>query len=740
LYLKEIKVKNFKSFGSSKRIPFTRGFTTITGPNGSGKSNIGDCILFVLGPRSPKAIRAGRLTDLIFNGGQRGKAATSCTVTLVFDNSDRLLPIDSDTVELTRKVKISPTNPENYYSYFYVNDRSASLGDFVRILAHARISADGYNIVQQGDINDIMLKTDLERRRVLDSVVGITDFDRKVDNARKRLNETDMNMERSEIFLGEIRKKMRQLKREKTKAERYRKLREERQITRARMARKRELTLEHQIAELSNHVARYLEDSEKLTADIENVKAAREDARARRDEMDQKIIELGGEEAEQMKKEIEALNIEIARAEEAISHAGEDNSRMKNRILEMRSEARKLDKETKEKRKTGLELLRTVEKKEEDLSSKNEALAAVRERISKHDDASLDLQKKLNSIKKEFNTCRTDLHDLQLELDRENEKYDRLVESLTDLENEIASYEFEVQDLDYALKELQKTEKKGQEKRISLKTQLLAKREEEEKILRQLNELEEIIRGLERREAHLKAELDAAESVRRGYTSAVNAVLEARNAGKLPGVHGTIAELADVDERYATALSIAAGARMQSIVVEDDETAARAINMLKAGRMGRATFLPLNKMIQTRPRGKAIMVSRDPDAIGFAIDLIDFDERYETAFSYVFGSTIVVKNLTAARRLMGGVRLVTPDGELIEATGAMVGGSVHRKGLSFGKTDTGQLEEVTRKLHLSVENQSSLHEQLKHVRMEIIQIDRALREEGESEAGRTDDM
>ena len=166
MYLKEIELENFKSFGKKLTIPLLEGYTAVTGPNGSGKSNIADSILFVLGPKSSRAIRAGKLSDLIFNGGEEKKPADHCKVSLVFDNKARLIPIDNDTVCLTRVVKLTE-NGDGYNSYFYVNERKSTLSEFDMLLANARISADGYNFVQQGDVTRIVTMSNLDRRRYL---------------------------------------------------------------------------------------------------------------------------------------------------------------------------------------------------------------------------------------------------------------------------------------------------------------------------------------------------------------------------------------------------------------------------------------------------------------------------------------------------------------------------------------------------------------------------------------------
>ena len=168
MYLKRIKLRNFKSFAGATEIPFQPGFTGVAGPNGMGKSNISDAILFVLGPTSSKALRADRLTSLFFNGGSSKKAATECEVSLVFDNSDRLLPSESSDVEVTRYVKLAPSDPEGYYSYFYVNGKRSTQTEIDSLLSHARLSGDGYNLVQQGDVNKIVTMGAVPRRGLVE--------------------------------------------------------------------------------------------------------------------------------------------------------------------------------------------------------------------------------------------------------------------------------------------------------------------------------------------------------------------------------------------------------------------------------------------------------------------------------------------------------------------------------------------------------------------------------------------
>ena len=232
---------------------------------------------------------------------------------------------------------------------------------------------------------------------------------------------------------------------------------------------------------------------------------------------------------------------------------------------------------------------------------------------------------------------------------------------------------------------------------------------------------------MQREQAKLQAERDAAQSVGSKYHSAVESILAARNSGELKGVRGTIAELAQVDEKYKVSLEIAAGPRMQAIVVADDTAAAEAIGYLQKKKLGRATFLPINKMIVGKPRAQALMTVKDESSQGFAIDLIHFNQEYKGAFWYVFGDTVIVNTLSDARRLMGGVRLVDMKGDLIEAGGAMIGGSAPSERLSFGSADQRTLDEITRKLEGAIQSQDRLSEELAQLKKDIVELENTFR-------------
>ena len=299
-----------------------------------------------------------------------------------------------------------------------------------------------------------------------------------------------------------------------------------------------------------------------------------------------------------------------------------------------------------------------------------------------------------------------------------------------------STYEFELKDIDWQSEEFKKDHKEKNKKTRDLETNLFEKKKKESELTEQLADLESAIIRLQREQAKLQAEYDALQSIQGKYNTAVNEIIKARNDGSLNGIYGTIAELAQVDKKFETAVEIAAGARMQSIVVKDDEVAAKAIRFLQKEKLGRATFLPLSKMIAGKPRGKALMVVKDPEAHGFAIDLVKFKDEYRGAFWYVFGDTVVVDGLDDARRLMGGVRLVDLKGSLIEASGAMVGGSKPKTHLSFSSADRSKLEEITKQLQDAIKSQDSLSSELAELKKEIVEIEGSLggiRTEGDKE-------
>ncbi|UCD13001.1 MAG: chromosome segregation protein SMC [Thermoplasmatales archaeon] len=722
-------MENFKSFGKKLAVPFFPGFTAVTGPNGAGKSNIVDAILFVLGPKSSKVMRAGRLTDLIFNGGKKRKnPAKFCKVSLVFDNSSRKMPVDADEVTLTRMIKRAPlkNDPDNYYSYFYVNNRAASYSKFVDVLTHARISGDGYNIVKQGDVTSLVKMGSVDRRRIVDDVAGISTFDEDLKKAEEEREDVEKNLERIKIILNEITSQTRQLKKDRDAAYRYKELKDKLYETKATIAYKKKQEVENQVAEVNRQIESYENEQQMLEKKRKDLKKQYNELMNELEETEKKISDVGGDETKEIKEKIDSLRTEDIKLEEKINYSNDEILELKNEKKELELTLERVIKEFEEFQTKQNEIDNQIKELQEILDKKETKLSELKDEIAHSDDTSMELTRELVKMREEYNEKQSEIHELKLKRDRLNDNIDALELQIAEVQETKSTYEFELKDIDWQSGEIHKDNQERNKKVKDLENKLFNKKKKESEITGQLADLERAIRKLQREQSKLQAEYDALQSVHAQYNQAVNAVLKARDSGELKGISGTIAELAHVDEQYKTSLEIAAGTRMQSIVVEGDVAAADAIHYLTTRKLGRATFLPLNKMVVGKPRANAIMAVKDQHSHGFAFDLVKFNDEYKGAFWYVFGDTVVVDTLTDARRLMGGVRLVDMKGNLIEASGAMVGGSMPKMHLSFGTVDRKRLDELTYQLHAAVESQDLLSEELAGLKKELAELERDL--------------
>jgi len=721
-------MENFKSFGRKISVPFLQGYTSITGPNGSGKSNIADAILFVLGPKSSKAIRAGKLTDLIWNGGKDKKAADSCQVSLFFDNSDRQIPVEADEVKLTRYVGLSPSVEGGYNSYFYINDRKSSLSEFDSLLAHARISAEGYNLVQQGDVQRIVSMSSIDRRRVLDNIAGITKFDDDISQAEGKRRETEENLDRIRIILEEIDRQIKQLEADRDGAMRFKDLNGRLTTAKAQLAYKNRELIERQIVGTKEQIAKHEADKAKLEGQKAELRKLLDAAVARLSELEQEMADRGGEEAKQLKEKLDGLRIQRARAADGIETSKETLKQIRLETGDANKERAKVQRETDALARERTNVDGRVGELDGQIKGADGDLHEVDELASKSDAKVLGIQKQIIALNNEIDQVEEKLKGIVLEGDRTKEAMGRLESEISQIEESRKQYQVEFDDTDWQLKELRSSTKESGKSLQKLQQEFHEKRAEEAKLAKEQAELQTAILSLTRQYAQIKAEADVAENMKRGYTAAVSAILECRETGSIKGIHGTVAQLAHVDPQYETAIVTAAGARMQAIIVDDDTVAAQCIDFLKRRKIGRATFLPLSKMLVGKPRGKAILVAKE--CLGFAIDLCHFDEKYRDAFFYVFGDTLVVQSLDEARKWMGGVRLVTVEGELIEASGAMIGGDMERSTVKFGPSTASEMEKIAEKLREAQTHAENVANLLDGIRKEILDLEGTIKDSG----------
>ncbi|HXW67450.1 MAG TPA: chromosome segregation protein SMC [Thermoplasmata archaeon] len=675
MYLKRLKLRNFKSFAGATEIPFQPGFTGVAGPNGMGKSNISDAILFVLGPTSSKALRAERLTHLFFNGGSSKKAATECEVSLVFDNSDKLLPNEAAEVEITRYVKLAPSDPDGYYSYFYVNGKRTTQTEIDGLLAHARLSGDGYNLVQQGDVNKIVTMGPVPRRGLLERLAGISQYDEELDRAATKRANLDQNLARIQTLLGEIKSHLAALESQRLQAIQYKQLQDEKRRSEARLARAGHRMAEQELATCRKQVESVRSEIGRLDAARTELSAHQEELARQVEAVDREIAEAGGAAAVKFKAELDDKRMAFARLDQSLSHLREELGAMSQQSKELDGSLAQDDTHRvalEERQRELAERLATLAKDAEahtegirtatgGTGKSNDRLAAARRQ-------QLDLQRQHDLKQKGWQ---------QAVQDREAAKASREAaeRTLAQAEDDSRERGVEVKDLELRLREAGGPKAAGpstgdlQKELFSLKNQDKQLIAEAERLAREVGELNRRYLALD---ARLKARTEG--GARPNALAAVDYLLSQRNLGKIEGIRGTVEELAAFDPKLKTALQVAGGSRFQALVVETDRVAEECIRLLREEKRGRATFLPLNKMLAGRPHGKSLVTVRSTGAAGFAIDLVKFDEALRPAFWYVFGETVVMNDLASARSEMGGVRLVTLQGDLIEATGAISGG------------------------------------------------------------------
>ena len=732
VYIKEMVLENFKSFKGKHHIPFHQGFTGITGLNGSGKSNIVDAAQFVMGTRSSRVIRARRLSELIFNGGKQGNPAGYCQVSLTFDNEDRELPVDADEVVFTKKVKISKGSQAGYNTYYYLNDRASTNGEFERILEEAGIYVDGYNVVKQGDVTDITRMGMVERRKILDRVERIDSYDKSIEKSREECKQIDENIERMRFILTEKENALTVVEKERESALRYQELGKEKTLLEAKTYKKQMLDMEARIQHLGQQIAKFIQDRQNLDMKKEEAEGRLRNIEDALEEMDKKIMEIGGKEAEELKKKVDQIRMKLVALRE-------NNKNDEAKIQDLKAEIKRESGNLGELQKQNVQRLEQSSSLHKELlelrtllQGREARLRHVNELLGKKDKRSLEVQRDIAQAKKELDELNSQLHEKDLQHDKLVQRREATETELDEINDTFEHMSFQIEDAEMALKDLRsrmgsqgETKKELEKTLYELRTRLMDYR-------RDLNDIDKKIRSLERERTQMEGVQQMDKKISSGYSRPVHAVMEAKERGLLSGIHGTPLELGKVDKKYEPAIQALAGGGLQSIIVSDDAVAEEAIAFLKKNNFGRATFIPLNKIIPPQHSQRARALMGQPGVVGFAEDLMDFDDRFYKAFAYICKGAVVLEKLSFARRYMGhGMPfLVTIEGDVINPRGAMTGGSSGRQSnrLSFSGSSGRDLEAVTQEIQKLRGIEQNLNSQIERSTEDIAEIERDLGE------------
>ena len=718
MYIKELVLDKFKSFGRKTRIPFYQDFTTVTGPNGSGKSNVIDAILFALGLARTSGIRAEKLTDLIYNPGhQEGESFRGdreASVEVILDNAERTLSrgqvVDAagtekvgDVDEITIKRRVKETE-ENYYSYYYINGRSVNLGDIQDLLATAGVAPEGYNVVMQGDVTEIINMTPRVRREIIDEIAGVAEFDQKKADAFDELSVVEERIDEAELRIEEKTDRLDQLSDERETALQYQELREQRETYEGY---RKAAELETRREERGAVVADIGDAEDRLSerqATLDERQSTVMELEGQLDQLNEEIEQKGEDEQLRLKREIEEIKGDIARLEDTIESQRE-------RIEDAESERRQAFVKIDGKRETIDDLdgdirERKVEKSSvaAEITEKQTRLAEVEARIDEVGEEFEQVKNRLQERKAELETAKADKNELQREQDRLIDEARRRENEERETRAELSAARERVPDLEAEIEDLELELEKATENRETIGSVVDDLRAEKRELQERLDDLADDLNAAQQEYAELEAK--AGQNGDSSYGRAVTAVLNA----DVDGVHGAVAQLGGVPGAYATACETAAGGRLANVVVDDDRVGQRCIDYLKSRNAGRATFLPLTEM---RQRSLPSPPARE-GVVDFAYNLVDFDTQYAGIFSYVLGDTLVAEDIETARELMGEYRLVTLEGDLVEKSGAMTGGSKSGSRYSFAGSQ-GQLDRVAARIQELETERQSVREEMRGV-------------------------
>ena len=669
-YISKVVVEGFKSYGPKRReIPLGEGFIAVVGPNGSGKSNIGDAISFALGLASSKVLRAKNLSYLIWNRGNQ--KAEHAYVEVHFKNLGAF-PVEEEEIVFSRKVF------PNGRSVFKINGKTVKERDVKELLTRAGITENAYNIVLQGDIIHFLKMTPLQRRKLIEDISGIGEFDEKKEKALLELGEVEVKLKELKLVLDELESQLKTLEEDKRKLETYKRLKKEEENLRKRLLLKQLFQLEKKRKELLNQK----EVIEKRISTLEGEKEEklqRLEIKEKQLEELEKLLEphrerLGKLEAEEefLKNELTKLNGEREKLLEELQKTEEEIGRLQK---ELQSVDLQVEKILEEKKKLEEELL----EKETELEKFDRELQRLEERFGNSLKRLHEVENLLKELSKDKTEKERELNNLLRELERLDQKVEQSEESLKQLEEQ--KREILSLFVGKASAEKEKLQKVAEEKKLLV-----------ENLKNKLQNLDKKLSELRKRREELLKEIARLEAQSSAVENEVVAYLKRR----VEGVYGAVAELIKVkEEEYIVPVEVAGGNRLRYVVVDNEEVAKRCVEILKRENLGRLTFIPLNRIRAPR----VDFLPRTRGVIDFVYRLVDFDPHLEKAILYVFGDTILVEDFETARRLGIGIyRMVTLEGELFEKGGTITGGTYKTSNLLQGSYIKGKLEELRNEL------------------------------------------
>jgi chromosome segregation protein len=675
MYLKRLEIQGFKSFADKISLDFSGGITAVVGPNGSGKSNIGDAVRWVLGEQSVKTLRGSKMEDVIFAGTEHRKPVGFAEVSLTIDNTDNYLPVSYSEVTITRRVYRSGE------SEYYINKTSCRLKDIHELFLDTGIGRDGYSIIGQGRVDEILSTKSEDRRHIFEEASGIMKYKVRKQEAERKLELTEQNLVRINDIINELEAQILPLKEQSDAAKKY-------------------LSLRDALKELEINV--YIDNIDKLKDKIKEYEIQFKDIKDNIEAEERRLRSITAQNQQKtellktleeninsardkfyiIETNLEKNNAEINLNKEKINSLEQNVLRLDGEISEINSKTELLSNEEKS-RQSKIEYLN---KQYDDFSSKLQSyqseldaivstldeserqIEALKTGVMDKLDILSDKRTQINNIKnhvdnlkKRQNSIGSEIYTLKLEKDKDNMKKEDLVESIRNTNMLIKHEKTRIDELNTEKKELQETYYSLQKQLGGIKTEIQVKTSRH----KLLSDME---KGME------------------GYSRSVKEIMHACKSspefGK--GIHGTVAQLLNVEKKYETAIEMTLGGALQNIVASSEDDAKKAIEFLKRNKMGRATFLPITAVNGKRIDDNTLRKLEEYQGFcGVASDLVSCDMKYKGIVLNLLGRVAVVENLDAginiARKFGYSFRIVTLEGDILSTSGSMSGGSNEHK-------------------------------------------------------------
>ena len=671
MYLKRLEMQGFKSFADKTVLEFMPGITAVIGPNGSGKSNISDSIRWILGEQSMKSLRGTKTQDIIFAGTQSRKSLGFAEASLVFDNTDGTLPIEYSEVTVTRKIYRSGETG------YYINKAPCRLKDVVELFMDTGIGRDGYSIIGQGKIDEILSNKSEDRRHIFEEAAGIVKYRSRKEETEKKLEQTKLNLLRINDILTEIEGNLEPLQMQADKAKKYLNLKEELKNI--------------EVGLFIYNIEKYRQALEELTSDeeimnstlnqeegkLEKIKILKEELKDRIDEITLQIENMQNIGFESQ-KEIEKLNSNINLAEAKIKNNIENTELYQKEIKELEEKIENLKQDIEQKQNKKDNLKQNKEKFENELKAKEEELKKLTEKLSSKE---IEIEAKKKQVEENIDKK----YELQTEISTQTANIDNIEKRQKQIKQEIDANILNLDRTRMKREDIAKGFYQIENNRNKVLKSIENIDSQKQEIDKKIKEFDlQIINNTN--DMRMKQSrynfLVETEKEKEGYIKSVKSLLidceKIKELGK--GMHGVLANIISVPSEYETAIEMCLGASLQNIVTDTEEDAKKLVEHLRKNNLGRASFLPI-----TSVKGKKLdsIKGKKIGVVGVASDLVKFDKKYEQIILSLLGRTVVVDNMQNAINLAKennySFRIITIEGDVINPSGAITGGSVAKK-------------------------------------------------------------